>query len=53
LQEHPKFTQIGIFWVENMPSGNPGTEMNAKSAITNVKIALRMYTGASRQKLIC
>jgi hypothetical protein len=22
LKDPPKFTQIGIFWVENMPSGN-------------------------------
>jgi hypothetical protein len=24
MQDHPKFTQIGIFWFENIPSGNPG-----------------------------
>jgi hypothetical protein len=23
LQDPPKFTQIGIFWSENIPSGNP------------------------------
>jgi hypothetical protein len=23
LQGPPKFTQIGIFWFENMPSGSP------------------------------
>jgi hypothetical protein len=23
FQDPPKFTQIGIFWFENMPSGNP------------------------------
>jgi hypothetical protein len=23
LQGHPKFTQIGIFWFDNVPSGNP------------------------------
>jgi hypothetical protein len=25
LQDPPKFTQIGIFWFENKPSGNPGS----------------------------
>jgi hypothetical protein len=24
VQDPPKFTQIGIFGVENIPSGNPG-----------------------------
>jgi hypothetical protein len=24
LQDTPKFTQTGIFWFENKPSGNPG-----------------------------
>jgi hypothetical protein len=24
LQDPPKFTQIGIFWFINLPSGNPG-----------------------------
>jgi hypothetical protein len=23
LRDPPKFTQIGIFWSENIPSGNP------------------------------
>jgi hypothetical protein len=26
LQDPTKFTQIGIFWFENVPSGNPGLE---------------------------
>jgi hypothetical protein len=25
LQDPPKFTQIGMFWFENKPSGIPGT----------------------------
>jgi hypothetical protein len=26
LQDPPKFTQIWIFWFENIPSGNPETD---------------------------
>jgi hypothetical protein len=26
IQGPPKFTQIGIFLLENIPSGNPGME---------------------------
>jgi hypothetical protein len=28
---HPKFTQIGIFWYENIPSGNPAFDERALS----------------------
>jgi hypothetical protein len=27
LQDAPKFTQIGIFGFENIPSGNPGADV--------------------------
>jgi hypothetical protein len=34
FQGPPQFTKIGIFWFENIPSGNPGVHVTEKP-ITN------------------
>jgi hypothetical protein len=40
LQETPKLTQIGIFWFENIPSGNPALELGKEYICTYIVVML-------------
>jgi hypothetical protein len=33
FQGPPKYTQIGIFWFENIPSGNPGRKTHLEKLL--------------------
>jgi hypothetical protein len=44
LQEPPKFTQIGIFGFENMPSGNPASGTLCKHNIQKSRIFLGQFS---------
>jgi hypothetical protein len=44
LQDHPKFTQITIFWSDNIPSGNPAFQTTSRFLSAIIDFIIRFQS---------